>query len=512
MKILDCTLRDGGYYTNWDFDRKTVDTYIDSCNDLPVDYLEIGYRSTPQAGYLGEYFYLPLYVIQRIKKQSNKKLAILLNEKDINAETVGDLLRPCIDLISLVRIAVAPHHFARGLTLAKAVKDMGFEVGINVMYMSKWKEHKDFLSLLPEMGGIADYFYMVDSYGSVYPEDVREIYQLVRSFTDVPIGFHGHNNLELALINTLTAIECGAEIVDATVTGMGRGAGNLKTELLLTALNARENLDFNFNALTKAVDVFTRLQELHNWGTNLPYMFSGANSLPQKEVMDWVSKRYYSFNSIITALNTQSKGTEDDNRLPVFNPETEKHKTAVIVGGGPSALQHEAAIKHFLEMNQDVIVVHASSKNAMAYKTIPNKQFFCLVGNEGYRMEEVFSGDIPQAAICVLPPSPRKMGTYIPNKLSNRAYELKEITFTDKYKDSHTAIALQTAIQLGVERLLVVGYDGYLTTAVSTKERELVIENEYLFNNSSVKTTISARSLTPTLYGALSIDSIYKYI
>src|SRR5690606_34299433 len=113
------------------FDRKIVDTYIDSCNDLPVDYLEIGYRSTPQPGYLGEYFYLPLYVIQRIKKQSNKKLAIMLNEKDIRAASAGDLLRPCVDLISLVRIAVAPEHFERGLTLAKAVKDMGFEVGIN---------------------------------------------------------------------------------------------------------------------------------------------------------------------------------------------------------------------------------------------------------------------------------------------------------------------------------------------------------------------------------------------
>src|SRR5690606_34706880 len=173
MKILDCTLRDGGYYTNWDFDRNAVDTYIESCNYLPIEYLEIGYRSTPQQGYLGEYFYLPVYVIERIKKQTNKKLAILLNEKDITAEDAGPLLTPCLGLITLVRIAVAPQQFARGLKLAKAIKDMGFEVGINVMYMSKWEQHKDFLSLLPEIKGIADYFYMVDSYGSVYPQDVK---------------------------------------------------------------------------------------------------------------------------------------------------------------------------------------------------------------------------------------------------------------------------------------------------------------------------------------------------
>ena len=72
-------------------------------------------------------------------------------------------------------------------------------------------------------------------------EEVKE-HDLVKSKSDVKIGFHGHNNLELALINTLTAIDCGADIVDATVTGMGRGAGNLKTELLLTALNSRKGL------------------------------------------------------------------------------------------------------------------------------------------------------------------------------------------------------------------------------------------------------------------------------
>jgi 4-hydroxy 2-oxovalerate aldolase len=289
IKILDCTLRDGGYYTNWDFHIETVSTYLEAIDQLPIDYVEIGYRSVRKSGYLGEFFYLPEHILQKIKAKTSKKLVIILNEKDTRVEDVETLLEPCKGIIDLVRLAIDPNNFQRAIGLAKKIKTLGFDVGFNVMYMSKWKDNTKFLTLLPKVHGVADYFYMVDSYGGVYPEDVKEITGLVKSYlSKVKIGFHGHNNLELAFINTLTAIEEGCSIVDATVTGMGRGAGNLKTEVLLTALNSKKNLPVDFNALAKVVDEFSLLQLKYQWGTNLPYMVSGANSLPQKEVMDWV--------------------------------------------------------------------------------------------------------------------------------------------------------------------------------------------------------------------------------
>lgn len=512
MKILDCTLRDGGYYTDWDFDKKLVNTYVEAFNDLPVEYLEIGYRSKPLEGYLGEYFYLPLYVLKQIKESTNKKLVIILNEKDVRVSDVEELLGPCVGLVDMVRMAIDPKNIQRAIVLAKEVKKYGFEVGFNVMYMSTWKSQPDFLEYLPQVKGIVDYFYMVDSFGGVYPEDVREIYNLVKSYVDVPIGFHGHNNLELALINTLTAIECGAEMVDATVAGMGRGAGNLKIELLLTALNAKNKVKFDFNPLSKVVDAFSKLQEKYEWGTNLPYMFSGAHSLPQKEVMDWVGKRYYSFNSIIRALDNQSRGQVDNGHLPLLNVSNLTSETQVlIIGGGPSVLLHTEAITTFLEKDPNMIVIHASAKNAMTYKSLINKQIFCLVGNEGHRMEEVFAGDLPTSAISVLPPYPRKMGTYIPQNLIDKSFELKDVTFTSKFQDSHTSIALQTAIELGAEKVYVIGYDGYSNNEVKTKEHELFIENEFLF--SKFKTTgKEIISLTSTKYEELTINSIFNKI
>lgn len=508
MKILDCTLRDGGYYTNWDFDQSTIDTYFNAFNQLPVDYLEVGYRSTPMPGYLGKYFYCPIHVLEYIKSKTNKKLVVILNEKDIREEHAETLLSPIIGLVDMVRIAIDPQKIKRAILLAKKVKKMGFEVGFNVMYMSTWKEHKDFLELIPEVDGIADYFYMVDSYGSVYPDDVKEIIRLVRSLTKVKLGFHGHNNLEMALANTLTAIDEGIDIVDATVTGMGRGAGNLKTELLLTALNSKGLIEFPYNDLSKVVDVFRILQEKHQWGTNLPYMVSGANSLPQKQVMEWVGKRYYSFNSIIRALYNQSKGIVDNQQLPKFDFKAKhSYSKVLIIGGGPSAVEHSEAIKKFLSNNKDMVVIHASSKNAMHFSDTENDQYFCLVGNEGHRLENVFANHNNINGKCILPPFPRIMGTYVPSKLKNKSYELAKVDFTDRFKDSHTALALQSALELGLTDIYCVGYDGY-EGDISQKEQELYMENEYLFKLSK-KYLSSLISLTTTYYSQLTPSSVY---
>ncbi len=512
MKILDCTLRDGGYYTNWDFNKNLVDNYINACNNLPVDYIEVGYRSIQLDGYFGEYFYLPLYVMQRLKLQSTKKLVIILNEKDTRPEHVHDLLSPCVGLIDMVRLAIDPKQFGRALTLAEAVKKMGFEVGFNVMYMSKWEGQKDFLELLPNLKGISDYFYMVDSYGGVYPQDVKDTIQLVRSYIpDVPLGFHGHNNMELALINSLTAIESGADIIDATITGMGRGAGNLKTELLLTALNAKFNLEVDFNSLAEVTGGFNQLQKEYEWGTNLPYMVSGANSLSQKEVMDWVGKRYYSINSIIRALNNQKDKVQDNIQLPLFK--TEKiFENVLIIGGGPSAIDNSDAITEFInKFNGDLAIIHASSKNSLPYSNLNNIQYYCLAGNEGNRLTKVFKEISSFDGYCILPPFPRKMGTFVPESIFHLAKELTEVNFTNLLNDSHTAIALQTALNLGAKNCYVVGYDGYNNSAVGNKEQELFIENETLFQDAK-RNSLLIKSLTPTRYKNISSDSIFAHI
>ncbi len=510
MKLLDCTLRDGGYYTNWDFDHQLADTYIECFNHLPVEYLEVGYRSKPMKGYLGEYYYCPVFVLEALKSQSNKKLVIILNEKDIPAEMAEEVLSPIKGLVTMVRLAIDPENFSTALELGKKVKEMGFELGFNLMYMSKWHKYAGLYDKFSQLDGLVDYLYMVDSFGGVYPEDVKNIIAKIKEKTNVKLGFHGHNNLELGLINSLVAVEHGVDMIDATITGMGRGAGNLKMELMLSVLQSKGQVDFDYNYLSKVTDEFSKLQKEHDWGTNLPYMVSGANSLPQKQVMEWVTKRYYSFNSILRALSNQSKGLEDNEQFPKieFTGNT-NGAAALIIGGGPSVITHRKALSEFLKRNPDITIIHSSSRNAMCFSEVPNEQLFCLVGNEGHRLEEVFGNtDVPNSK-CILPPFPRKMGTYIPEGVKSRCFELKKVNFTDKLKDTHTALAIQTAIELGTKKLYLIGYDGYAGTNIESKQQEFFLENEFLFGKAK-DAGLECISLTATKYDSLLHASLFS--
>lgn len=511
ITLLDCTLRDGGYYTNWDFDEELVKTYFSSLNKLPIEWIELGYRSTNQKEYLGEYFYCPEYVLQVAAKYYKGSIAIMFNEKDIHPEQVERLLHSAKPYVHMIRLAIDPKNIMRAIELAKEIKQHGFKVGFNVMYMSKWNQQPEFLDLLPNINDVADYLYMVDSYGGIYPNELQNILQIVKQKVTIPIGFHGHNNMEMALINAITAIENGAEMIDATITGMGRGAGNLKTELLLTALNAKGVLDIDFNALSNVTQAFEELQTKHKWGTNLPYMVSGANSLPQKDVMDWVGKRYYSYNSIIRALNNQKNKLDDNEKYPTFKPDTTSEKV-MIVGGGPSVNQHRSAILQFLSINPEISLIHASSKNVVVFKGIKNKQYFCLVGIEGNRLEKALLETGEFNGNCLLPPFPRKMGTYVPEIVKKVTCELNNVEFTSELKDAHTTLALQTALQLEANKIYIVGYDGYGQEPLSSRELELFNENELLFNNFRLNIGRNLVSLTPSKYNELISQSIYGLI
>lgn len=106
-KILDCTLRDGGYYTNWDFNSESVDAYIQAMNVLPIDYLELGYRNNPAKEYLGKFGYCPVSVLRYISKVCTKKLDVMLNEKSTKPDDLQALLQPIVGtLIKCLKIDI----------------------------------------------------------------------------------------------------------------------------------------------------------------------------------------------------------------------------------------------------------------------------------------------------------------------------------------------------------------------------------------------------------------------
>ena len=509
VQILDCTFRDGGYYTDWDFSGEIINSYLNGINKLPIDYIELGYRNNPEKEYLGKFGYCPVYLLKQIRELSQKKLAVMLNEKSTKVEDLAQLTEPIKGLVDMIRIAVDPKNLLRAITLAKAVKEQGFEVGFNIMYMSKWDEYEGFYEQLRGVNGIADILNMVDSFGGVMPNEVAEIIRKLREVVTCQIGFHGHNNLQMGLFNTLTAIECGVDSVDVTILGMGRGAGNLNTELLLTYLN-KDGLDVDFNALSDVITAFQPLLDTYKWGTQLPYMISGANSLPQKEVMALVTNRVYSFDSIVRGLQNKKDKVEDNAKYPVLE-EDKKYDEVIIIGGGDSPVHHLEGLTNYIKTKQNIALVFATARHAGKFLNVEVPQYYCLLGREAKRLKTNVSAEQFKAT-CILPPYPRKLGTDVPEYAEKATYELPKIEFTTEYQDSCTTLAIQTALKICKGNIYIVGYDGYPGSVLSEKEVALSNENMALLQDYEKYTGKKMQSLTPSLYPELEIVSIYQFI
>ena len=508
FEILDCTLRDGGYYTNWDFKAEIVETYLKGMDELPIDYLELGYRSNSEKEYLGKFGYSPVYLLKQIRQLSNKKLAVMLNEKSTKVDDLNHLTTPIKGLVDMIRLAVDPKNLQRAIVLAKAIKQQGFEVGFNIMYMSKWDQYEGFYEQLVGLNGVADILNMVDSFGGIMPNEVAVIIKKLRGIVDCRIGFHGHNNLEMAIANTLAAIESGIDSVDATILGMGRGAGNLNMELLLTYLN-KDGLNVDFNALSDVITAFQPLYETYRWGTQLPYMISGANSLPQKEVMALVTNRVYSFDSIVRGLQNKKDKVEDNAKYPIL--ENAQYDDVIIIGGGNSPVDHMEGIINYIKTKRNIALVFATARHAGKFVDIDVPQYYCLLGREAKRLKKnVTAGQFK--ATCVLPPYPRKLGTDVPDYAEKRTYELPSIDFTKEYQDSCTTLAIQTALNICKGNIYIVGYDGYPGSILSEKEVALSNENMALLRDFEKYTGKKMKSLTPSLYPELEVESIYQFI
>ncbi len=508
MKILDCTFRDGGYYTDWDFNETIVHSYLEGMNKLPVDYIELGYRNNPEKEYLGKFGYSPVYLLKQSRKLSNKKLAVMLNEKSTKPEDLANLTEPIKGLVDMIRLAVDPKNMLRAVTLAKAIKQQGFEVGFNVMYMSKWSQYDGFYDQLKSINGIVDILNMVDSFGGVMPNEVADIIKKLRKNVNCKIGFHGHNNLEMALANTLSAIECGVDSIDATILGMGRGAGNLNTELLLTYMN-KDGMDLDFNALSDVITTFQPLFETYRWGTQLPYMISGANSLSQKEVMALVTNRVYSFDSIVRGVQNKKDKVADNAKYPILKEAA--FDDVIIIGGGNSPVDHLEGITNFIAQKKNIALVFATARHARKFLNIDVPKYYCLLGREAKRLRANVNAEQFKAK-CVLPPYPRTLGTDVPEYAEKTTFELPIIEFTSEYQDSCTTLAIQTALNICKGNIYIVGYDGYPGSVLSEKEVALSNENMALLQDYEKYTGKKMKSLTPSLYPELEVESIYQFI
>ncbi|NEP50559.1 MAG: hypothetical protein F6K65_17815 [Moorea sp. SIO3C2] len=521
--ILDCTLRDGGYYTNWDFRQNLVQNYLKTIADLPIEYIEIGYRNPTQKGYSGEYYYLPKSTLELLSDYecAKPKLALMLDAKNCVPQDVPNLLKGCQGLVRLVRLAVNPAQLDHGVSIARAVKDCGFEVALNLMYLSKLADNYSILMEFKKLSEVLDYLYLVDSYGACFPGHVKKVFQFAKDNLPQKIGFHGHDNINLAFANSLTALEAGADIVDSTVLGMGRGAGNLRTELIVAYLAQSLDKPIDLSSFADLLEIFQKMKDSYRWGSELPYVVSGLADLPQKDVMEWLGKKRYSTSTIVKALQGKQQKALSGKSYPKLRDRIEQLglinlKTCVIVGGGLTAVEHSRAIAEYVEKQQG-LVIHSSLRNIEPYAKVNIPQAICLPGREAEKLKRLPSDIINQQFIAYILSSAPRMADSVKEDLVGKTVEVEAISQLNiNYqtamieKDSPLGLAFSVAQTLGINNIFLVGFDGYPGGKEVQQELATEVQNILDLFTASYP-TIQVKSLTPTRY-SIPQSSVYALL
>jgi 4-hydroxy 2-oxovalerate aldolase len=260
--IVDCTFRDGGYQTNWHFDISLVEEYLYLIHQFGVQIVEIGFRSsvTAENSDSGPFLFSDEKFLRTLSLPGDLQLAVMINADEIsNVEVDIDSLfiNASQSRVSLVRIATRLSALAKSHQIASHLQRKGYKVALNLMESSPELLRGEDFRKKAELFAVFDYLFLADSFGVLSPAEIKEIDTLIRPIRP-DYGLHLHNNRELAYANSLVAVQEGIQFLDATALGLGRGAGNLRTEQLIIDI-CQENIlgSIKFSKL------ITVLQNLH---------------------------------------------------------------------------------------------------------------------------------------------------------------------------------------------------------------------------------------------------------
>ncbi len=277
IRVFDCTIRDGGLMNNHLFDHSFVRDVYKGLSEAGVDYIELGYKNSKELFSPSEYGAWKFCEDEEIRKvtegiKSSAKISVMV---DIGRVNMADIKPASESPVHMVRVASYVKDIDKGIAMANEFHHKGYETTINIMAISKDRgpDLQDALRQI-EKESMADVVYIVDSFGYFYQEDIEYLTKLYKGILKTrEIGFHGHNNQQLAFGNTIEAIIHGANFLDATIYGIGRAAGNCPMELLLGFL---KNPKFDIRPVLDLISRdFVPLREKIEWGYVIPYAIAG---------------------------------------------------------------------------------------------------------------------------------------------------------------------------------------------------------------------------------------------
>lgn len=378
FKILDCTLRDGGYHNNWRFSKRLINAYLNCMSKLGIELIELGFRFLNQNKSRGETAYTKESFIKKLKIPSNLTLGIMVNASDFISSPLS-LNKLCENIfpdikkskIKFVRIACHYKEIFKIGSIIKWLKKRNIIVTVNLMQISELNKKEIIKSCLYLSRKRVDVLYVADSLGSVKPNEIIGLIKLIKKNWKNQVGVHAHDNLNYALKNTILAKKNGTNWLDCTVLGMGRGPGNTKTEDLLKLLKINDIYELKFLSSLKT-KFFLPLKNKYRWGTNAYYRFAAINKIHPTYIQEMISDDRYNKKNYKNILqNLREADSRKYNPFKLIAPKNIYSgkpkgkwspyqdiigKEVLIIGAGVSALRNKQKIEKLIIRNNLYVI------------------------------------------------------------------------------------------------------------------------------------------------------------
>lgn len=290
VKVLDATIRDGGLCNNFEFTDEFVTELYKSNIKSGVDYMEFGYRASKNLfdpKDFGKWKFCDEADLRSIVGDNISDMKIAVMADVGRCDYKDDFVPKSESVIDMVRVACYIHQIPAAIEMIEHFHNLGYETTCNIMAISQANSEQVEAALEMLGDSSVDVIYLVDSYGSLYPENAGK---LAKQYLEIgekygkAIGFHAHNNQNLAFANTIETMSYGVSFLDATASGMGRGAGNCAMELLLGFLkNPKYNLYSLLTFLEKYINPLKESGVV--WGYDVQYMLTGQLNRHPREAM-----------------------------------------------------------------------------------------------------------------------------------------------------------------------------------------------------------------------------------
>jgi 4-hydroxy 2-oxovalerate aldolase len=532
ITFLDCTLRDGGYYNNWDFSKDLINKYLNAIENVGVDVVELGFRSLNNKGFKGPLAFTTDNFIRTLNIPKNLKLGVMVNGSEFLGETSQKTVLEKLfknsaleSPIDLVRIACHIHEFEKVLPVVNYLKDKNYKVGLNLMQISdrKEKEIKKLVSTAKKYP--IDLLYMADSMGSMDPNMTENLVKYFRNEWKGPLGIHAHDNLGLALTNTLRSISGGVTWLDSTVTGMGRGPGNVKTEELSIEIAKLRNKQLNILPLMKLIrEEFKPLQTHYGWGTNPYYYLTGKYGIHPTYIQEMLNDKRYKDEDILSVI--ENLRLEGGKSFSYDNLDTAKHfykrkpkgnwspqklfnkRDVLLIGDGLTISKHKEALEQYI-VSKKPLVVALNTQSDLSDKLINLR-----IASHPMRLLSDYKAHLSFIHPLITPYSmlPKNIHELLRKKeILDFGLNAKENKF--EFSDYHctvpnslvAAYALAVATSGQAKHILLAGFDGYGSGDVRNAEMSKTLD-EY----QKTKNSLQLFAITPTQY-AVKKYSVYGF-